>query len=596
MIRNFLLLLVFTSSLFAQFRLKRVTFLQEGLVGTVAGRVICCDSDHDGLQEMIFRTGTIHPTDPLRWEVWEYRPVNRYELVFADTGAYPYPPGITTGNFRPCDVGDIDQDGLTDLVGVNEENPQNPDTFYNLIVTQESPDYFSYPESLSWWYRYDHNSPNMEPVYFTSDLDNDGRNEVLKLTHNPQIGTGIWENLGNNQNVLVWSRLRVGAWNFAFGDFDLDGRKEFVTADLGGGGWVSVYENTGDDQYEMVYRDTVHLPNGGDVFSGNDLDQDGRPEFFVGFYVVPTNTFYLYMWEATGNNTYERTFIDQKTMATTGNYALSKCGDLDGDGVEELVWATPLAVYVYKAVGNNLFQEVWHWRGDHGHHESLIVNIHDMNNGGYNDLVVGGSRKTSVFEVEALRVLYPNGGENLVPGDTCWIRWETFNPPRCDSVSLFLRSDTSWQLDTIVTGLSPTDTVYPWIVPPGPHDSCRIVAIAYGPGWQYDESDSAFQIPGIGIRETHPLQVYATRLDVYPNPGRGRMTVRYEVASAGPVEITAYDPIGRKVAVLASGSCIPGRYRVNWNCMNEPAGVYFLRMDCGKQSRMEKVILTSGQK
>jgi hypothetical protein len=100
----------------AQLSMKRITFLQSCLYNESYGKLICCDSDHDGLNEVIFATGTIYSSNPLRWEVWEYRPNNRYELVFADTGAYPYPPGITTGNFRPYDVGDIDNDRMKEFL------------------------------------------------------------------------------------------------------------------------------------------------------------------------------------------------------------------------------------------------------------------------------------------------------------------------------------------------------------------------------------------------------------------------------------------------------------------------------------------------
>ncbi len=293
-------------------RMKRIAFLPSGadLPDTY---VVCSETDNDSLNELIFATMTSTPYIQV-WMVYEYRPINCYELVFADTGMYPYPPGIKTGNFSPNDVGDIDRDSLTDLLGRNVEQTQNPESsWYNVVTTQESPRYTSYPESLSWWYRYSYNEIQSAPFYFPSDLDQDNRNELLFLAEGIGI-THIFESRGNNQNELVWSRFRVGAWAFAFGDFDLDGRKELATANLASLGRVSVYENTGDNQYELVRVDTVRLPNGSDVFSGNDLDSDGKPEFFVGFVQWVGGEiwdFYLYMWEATGNNTYERTFIER---------------------------------------------------------------------------------------------------------------------------------------------------------------------------------------------------------------------------------------------------------------------------------------------
>lgn len=172
----FFILCSFISLLQGQLRMKRICFLQSGLYTEATGRIICCDSDHNGLNELIF--STTFSTYVLEWMVWEYRPLNHYELVFADTGAYPYPPGITTGNFRPYDVGDIDRDSLTDLLGPNEERQLNPDSIYYVVATQESPDYSSYPGTLSWWYRTS-NLMYSYTYYFTPDLDRDGRREIL---------------------------------------------------------------------------------------------------------------------------------------------------------------------------------------------------------------------------------------------------------------------------------------------------------------------------------------------------------------------------------------------------------------------------------
>src|SRR5512138_26190 len=76
-------------------RLAKVPF------GPSGERIVCCDSDHDSMPEIIFNTGSIREWDPLRIEFWEHQGWNRFKLVYADTGAYPEPVGITTGNAIP---------------------------------------------------------------------------------------------------------------------------------------------------------------------------------------------------------------------------------------------------------------------------------------------------------------------------------------------------------------------------------------------------------------------------------------------------------------------------------------------------------------
>ena len=67
----------------------------------------------------IFLPAPSHPSDPRRIEVWEHQGWNRFKLVYADTGAYPEPSGITTGNAMPYCAGDVDGDGRTDLACAN---------------------------------------------------------------------------------------------------------------------------------------------------------------------------------------------------------------------------------------------------------------------------------------------------------------------------------------------------------------------------------------------------------------------------------------------------------------------------------------------
>ncbi|NPV14865.1 T9SS type A sorting domain-containing protein [candidate division WOR-3 bacterium] len=579
-------LLLFPSILLAQiglWRIKRTVYLPYGLGGAY---ILCADTDHNGFNEIIFRTRFL-------WQIYEHFPFNNYQQVYADTGAYPYPPGIETGNFEPYDVGFLDQDGFTDLVGPNIRNAN--DSLYNVVTIQESPDSSSYPESLSWWYKI---TPDLtvlsNPFYITNDLDDDTKKEILAGVPNLQIGAGIWENVANNQNELVWHRASEDGFSFAYGDFDEDGHKEFVTAGLGSLGRVFIYENTGDNQYELVRVDTVRIPNGSDVFSGQDVDGDGKPEFLVGFawYLGGPFDFYLYMWEATGNNSYERTLIDRITDVECSDLR-SKCGDIDGDGVEEVVWSIGAKVMVYSATGNNQFQQVWLWRNDHGgQYPHSMVNIYDMNGNGYNEIVVSGENKTSIFEVEAVRVLSPNGGENLSGRSQVLIKWHKFFPPRCDSLSLFYSLNNGRTYETIATGIPGSDSTYLWTVPNIASDSGKVKIITYGPGWQFDESDRVFRIVPVGVEEQTPGSISDWSLTVSPNPASGRIKVCYDVPSRSTVRLGLYDAAGRLVALLASSTHTAGRYRIN---LGEkallPRGVYLIRLETNSHFFTEKVIV-----
>jgi hypothetical protein len=568
--------------------MRRVAQIPSGPYADVYGRVVCSDSDHDSLPEMIFSTGTSHPYDPGRIEAWEYRGWNRFLLVYADTGNIDPqpPPGITNGNAIPFAAGDIDNDGLTDIVCINIEEADSG-LFYCVVMTLESPDSFSYPCSLSWYYRYSENGAIPIPTYYPPDLDGDGHKEILCATPTT-MGVCIWENTRDDQNSLVWHDAVHGGYRFSFGDLDMDGRMNFVTS----GGNVSVWECTGDDQYQVVYQETAPQSNGYDVFMTNDIDGDGLPEFYVAYENVPRGKIYLYMWEAdqAGTDIYHRTLVDSVPFSGTDWGRWSECGDIDGDGIDECIWTTPAQIRVYKAVGKDTLQEVWQWDSDHGSMQSLVSTVYDVNNDGYKELITAGNAKISIFEVDAVDLLSPNGGSYSV-GDTVPIRWATHSPPRCDLLSLFLRRDSLWNLDTIATGLPGTDTLYRWVVPSGVPDTGRIVVMAYGPGWQFDMSDSVITFIGGGVAEgTHdvPLQ---WALSVSPNPARGAFSVRYDVPRQSRVSVGVYDAAGRLVRSLSEGEVPPGRYEARLPSGILPAGIYFLRLDTPGFRAVKKAVV-----
>ena len=298
MLRSLALVLVGWATFCAAASMRRVAQIPSGPYLVSGGRICCCDSDHDSLPELISYAGTIQPSNPLRHEVWEHQGWNRLCLVFADTGEYPEPPGITTGNAIPFAAGDIDGDGLTDIVCITvEPDSIDPDKFYDDVITIESPDSFSYPCSLSWYYRCGNNFAIPFLTRYLPDFDGDGNKEVFSAT--PSLGTCIWENVGDNQNELVWRDTTHAFSCVTLGDFDMDGKMNVASASAGSSGITSVWECTGDDQYQVVYQDTVRQPNGTDAFMTNDIDGDGKPEFYVAYENVPRGKIYLHMWGQT---------------------------------------------------------------------------------------------------------------------------------------------------------------------------------------------------------------------------------------------------------------------------------------------------------
>ena len=75
----------------------------------------------------------------------------------------------------------------------------------------------------------------------------------------------------------------------------------------------------------------------------------------------------------------------------------------------------------------------------------------------------------------------------------------------------------------------------------------------------------------------------------YPNPFNAQTTLSYMLPETGPVNITVYNLIGQKVAVLENGIILAGEHRLTWNAGNMPSGVYFAKVQAGNKAESIKM-------
>jgi hypothetical protein len=576
-------------------RMRSSASIPDGVLGFALS--VCGDADHDSLPDFTFWRGTDDGTLWL-WRVLEYRSYGRFDVVQSETCVGdPYPDsGIHKGVFMPTAVGDLDADGLAEYVGGNTD--WGTDSTLPLVCVYEAggtgPEQF--PDTLVWMASglpYIYGGPY---AWLPGDLDRDGFKDILWTDEG---WTYIFENRGNNQYALAFqSPVNHCGYDYAFGDFDRDSATEFVFANVSSD-CAHVYECTGNDQYALVDSFPQHDGrNGHDIVNGGDLDGDGRPEFYIIYnrFTGSVANFFICMYEAVGNNEYACTVIDSimgVSVPVSPSCRHSAVADVDGDDTLELVVSYFAGVRVYKAVADNQFRRYWDWVNPSPGEKQSFVACYDMNRNGYQDIVISGNGHTWMYEMEGVRVLSPKGGQSLVPGESCTIRWRVYTPPRCDSVSLFLRRDSTWDLDTIATGIAPTESSYNWVVSPGPVDSGRIVAIAYGPGWLFDESDSTFSILPGGCEEAPAASLRNWALWVWPNPATSRARVRFDVPHRVNVDVSVLDACGRVVRTLASGELAAGHYERRLDAGAAlPAGVYVLRLAADGMRLSRKVVLT----
>ena len=58
----------------------------------------------------------------------------------------------------------------------------------------------------------------------------------------------------------------------------------------------------------------------------------------------------------------------------------------------------------------------------------------------------------------------------------------------------------------------------------------------------------------------------------------------------GVVNLTVYNSLGQEVAVLAKGMQSKGKHQVTWDSEGLPEGIYYCRLQTGKENGVVKVI------
>jgi hypothetical protein len=73
------------------------------------------------------------------------------------------------------------------------------------------------------------------------------------------------------------------------------------------------------------------------------------------------------------------------------------------------------------------------------------------------------------------------------------------------------------------------------------------------------------------------------------NPFRAATTLRYALPEGGPVTLTVYDVLGRRVATLVDGEKAAGRYTAILDGRRLASGAYFVRLQSGDRVQTRRV-------
>lgn len=304
------------------------------------------DTDKDGKPEIIAADFSF--SGGAKIYVFENTGNNSYQLVW-DSG--------TTLNMRISRVaiGDQDSDENLEIIaaGSHDIPPQNAKVYvFENIGDNDYQEVWNSGIDLD----------GMEiPTIFLGDADNDGKREII-------IGAGyhwsncklrVYENTGDNAYQQVWhsgNTLSDTVLKGAVDDTDGDGKMEIIVGSGGITKEVCVFENIGDNSYDLVK--TISGFGKSPQAAVGDQDKDGKMEIIVG---SQEEEWAVRVFEHTGlmgDNTYTEVW---NSGTLDGRIGLVAIGDQDHDGKRELVVPCMDAykVYLFENTGNNDYQEVW---------------------------------------------------------------------------------------------------------------------------------------------------------------------------------------------------------------------------------------------
>ncbi|MBI5060523.1 M6 family metalloprotease domain-containing protein [candidate division KSB1 bacterium] len=208
--------------------------------------------------------------------------------------------------------------------------------------------------------------------------------------------------------------------------------------------------------------------------------------------------------------------------------------------------------------------------------------------------------------VRSITVTRPNGGQIWVIGRADTVRWTSTN--MSGNVRVMLnRGYPAGAWETLASNAANNGS-YRWVAAGALTETARIRVMSINYATVGDSSDADFAIHAGGEPLPGGGQVAGTTgtgegipaeysLDQnFPNPFNASTQIRFGLPQAGLVNITVFDPLGRRVAVLVDEQRAAGIHVLTWggddgNRRSLASGAYLLRLTTADFSQTRRIVL-----
>lgn len=377
---------------------------------------------------------------------------------------------------------------------------------------------------------------------------------------------------------------------------------------------IVYYRNNGDLTFEEGSIIHSTLSNHYETIKIADMDDDGDNDVVFRNHGVNFDSYI----GISINNGYG-SFSDNVIYTTTnGSITNISIGKINNDELEDILAARLFGVQLFY---NNfpIFEEVIidSFPATHSY-------IDDMNNNGYNDLVLFAHNYILGIPCY-MKILYNFGDSTFIEGDTlnfpCGTYIQNIKDFNNDNFPDLIYTKSTWDeineyiyicFNNQEGSFNEPDSIFigvpQWFkITSADFDNNGYQDIAVT-GYFFNEIDQAVRIlfndgtgdfleePQVGINNDE-LEITNCKLSNYPNPFNPQTTVNFSIKEQGFVELIIYNIKGRLVKELNSQILEGGEHNVSWNGRDNnnqccSSGIYLMNLKVnGKSRKTSKLIL-----